>query len=377
MKFSKFSRPLVMFALAMLACATASAEILGLMPLFGSLGVSPGELLLGIAGVGAIGQNEHYDAADLPALTQVSLAAASVGGREMRQDAPIFFAQQLNYVRTQLYERRTPAMRWMDMVPVSTDVPDWAETVTQRSFDMVGMAKIISNYADDLPRADVLASETVVKVKDIGDSYGYNVAEMRASEATGAQLDVRKASAARKAIDVKIAQLAMIGEAVYGLFGLLNHPNIGTTTGLNGDWDNVATTGDEILADLYAITAAIPGQSKGVHRTTRIAMADTDYNLLSQKFVTDSGGKTVLAVYRENNPGVTLVPVVELRGVGSGGTNVVIAAEFDAENYAFEMVMPFNQLPAQARNLEFVVPCLARAGGVTVTYPLALSKAEV
>lgn len=320
---------------------------------------------------------EHFDAADIPALTQVALAAASVGGRAMREDAPIFFAQQLNYVRTQLYERRTPAMRWMDMVPVSTDVPDWAETVTQRSFDMVGMAKIISNYADDLPRADVLASETVVKVKDIGDSYGYNVAEMRASEATGAQLDVRKASAARKAIDVKIAQLAMIGEAVYGLFGLLNHPNIGTTTGLNGDWDNVATTGDEILADMYAITAAIPGQSKGVHRTTRIAMADTDYNLLSQKFVADSGGQTVLAVYRANNPGVTLVPVVELRGVGSGGTNVVIAAEFDAENYAFEMVMPFNQLPAQARNLEFVVPCLARAGGVTVTYPLALTKAEI
>ncbi len=320
---------------------------------------------------------EHFDAADIPALTQVALAAASVGGRAMREDAPIFFAQQLNYVRTQLYERRTPAMRWMDMVPVSTDVPDWAETVTQRSFDMVGMAKIISNYADDLPRADVLASETVVKVKDIGDSYGYNVAEMRASEATGAQLDVRKAAAARKAIDVKIAQLAMIGEAVYGLFGLLNHPNIGTTTGLNGDWDNVATTGDEILADMYAITAAIPGQSKGVHRTTRIAMADTDYNLLSQKFVADSGGQTVLAVYRANNPGVTLVPVVELRGVGTGGTNVVIAAEFDAENYAFEMVMPFNQLPAQARNLEFVVPCLARAGGVTVTYPLALTKSEI
>lgn len=319
---------------------------------------------------------EHYDAADIPALTQVALAAGSTG-RAMREDAPIFFAQQLNFVRTRLYERRTPAMRWMDVIPVSTDVPEWAETVTQRSFDAVGMAKIISNYADDLPRADVLASETLVKVKDIGDSYGYNVAEMRASEATGAQLDVRKAAAARKAIDVKIAQLAMIGEPVYGLFGLLNHPNIGTTTGLNGDWDNPATTGDEILSDLEVIAAAVPGQSKGIHRTTMMAMADTDHNQLSQKFVADSGGRTVLAVFRANHPEITLVPVVEYRGAGAGGTNVVIAAERDQENYTFEMVMPFNQLPAQARNLEFVVPCLARAGGVTVTYPLALTRAEI
>jgi hypothetical protein len=263
------------------------------------------------------------------------------------------------------------------MVPVSTEAPDWAETITQRSFDSVGIAKIIANYADDLPRADVFASETVVKVKDIGVSYGYNIAEMRASEATGAALDTKKANAARKSIDIKVNQLAMIGEAVYGLYGLLNHPNIGTTVGLNGDWANVATTAEQILSDLNTLTQAIPGQSKSVHRTTRISMADTDYNVLSTKFVADSGGKTVLQVYRENNPDVTLIPVVELRDAGAGGLNAIIASEFDADNYAFEMVMPFSQLPAQARNLELVVPCLARAGGVNVTYPLALTKGAI
>ena len=218
------------------------------------------------------------------------------------------------------------------------------------------------------------AAETVVKVKDIGVSYGYNIAELRASDATGAQLDAKKGAAARKAVDIKVNQLAMIGEAVYGLFGLLNHPNIGTTV-LVGGWP--AATAEVILTDLNTITQAIPGQSKGVHRTTRIAMADTDYNVLSTKFVADSGGKTVLQVYRENNPGVTLIPVVELREAGAGGLNAIIASEFDPDNYAFEMVMPFNQLPAQARNLELVVPCLARAGGVNVTYPLAITKGNI
>lgn len=321
-------------------------------------------------------KHEHYDEADLPAINAIALAAASVGG-PLRQDASIFFGRQLDYVRSRVYERKTPAMRAFDMVPVSTEAPDWAETITQRSFDSVGIAKIIANYADDLPRADVFASETVVKVKDIGVSYGYNIAEMRASEATGAALDTKKANAARKSIDIKVNQLAMIGEAVYGLYGLLNHPNIGTTVGLNGDWANVATTAEQILSDLNTLTQAIPGQSKSVHRTTRISMADTDYNVLSTKFVADSGGKTVLQVYRENNPDVTLIPVVELRDAGAGGLNAIIASEFDADNYAFEMVMPFSQLPAQARNLELVVPCLARAGGVNVTYPLALTKGAI
>lgn len=376
MKFSKFSRPLAMIVLAVMACATANAEVLGLMPAFAALGVNPGDVLLGMAGVGMIGQVAHYDEADLPALSQVA-QVASAAGTAMREDAPIFFAQQLNYVRTRLYERRAPAMRWREIVPVTTDVPEWAETVTQRSFDEVGMAKVIANYGDDLPRADVSATETLIKVKDVGNSYGYNVAEMRASEATGAQLDVRKGNAAAKAHDVKAGQLAMVGEAVYGLFGLLNHPNIGTTVGLTGDWGNVARTGQQILSDLEIIVAAVPGQSKGTHRVTRIAMADTDLNRLSTKFIADTGGKTVRAVFRENHPEITLVGLVEFRGVGTAGANLLVAAEYDPENYSFDMVMPFNQLPAQARNLEFVVPCLSRMGGVNVTYPLALTKANV
>jgi hypothetical protein len=317
---------------------------------------------------------DHYDAADLPALNTIALAAASAG-LPMREDAGVFFAQQLNVVRTRLYERKTPAMRAFDIVPVLTDTPDWAETITQRSYDSVGVAKIIANYGSDLPRADVVSSETIVKVKDIGDSYGYNVPEMRASEATGAQLDVRKANAARKAVDIKVAQLSMIGEAVYGLFGLLNHPNIGSTIGLTGTWSTA--TGAQILADLELIAATIPGQSKGVHQTTRIGLADTDLNLLKTKFIADTGGKNVATVFRESHPEITLVGLVEFRGAGPTGKNAFVASEFSDENYAFEMVMPFNQLPAQARNLEFVVPCLARCGGVNVTYPLALTRGEI
>ena len=314
---------------------------------------------------------EHYDAADLPALEQISVQVAS-GGTPLREDAGIMFAQQLNYVRTANYERRTPAMRIFDIVPISTEVPEYAETIEQKSYDIVGVAKVISNYAHDLPRADVVASSRLVKVKDIGDSFGYSVRELQASNATGAQLDVRKGAAARKAIDVKTAQIAAIGEPVYGLFGLLNHPSIGTTVGLTGGW--ATATGDVMLSDLNKFVATIAGQSKNNFQTTRVAMADTDLNLMGSKYLANSGGKTVAQAFREQHPEITLVGLVEFRGAGTAGGNLMVASEFSPENYAFDLVQPFNQQPAQARNLEVVINCLARVGGVNVFYPEALTK---
>ena len=62
--------------------------------------------------------------------------------------------------------------------PVKTEVPAGAATAMQRVYDQTGMAKIISNYADDLPRADVVGQEIPTKVLTLGDSYGYNVVEI-------------------------------------------------------------------------------------------------------------------------------------------------------------------------------------------------------
>lgn len=69
------------------------------------------------------------------------------------------------------------------------------------SYDRTGVAKIINNYATDLPRADVKGKPTTAYVKSVGDSYGYSVQEMRASRLAGKSLDVRKAEAARYAAD--------------------------------------------------------------------------------------------------------------------------------------------------------------------------------
>jgi hypothetical protein len=67
--------------------------------------------------------------------------------------------------------------------------------------------------------------------------------------------------------------------------------------------------------------------------------------------------------------------MAELEAGAADSSSLALMGEFNAENASMQLVMPFNQLPAQARNLELVVPCLARTVGVVVNYPLAFTKA--
>ena len=76
------------------------------------------------------------------------------------------------YIKSQTYDRLYPEFTALTLFPVTHEVPEGAETVTYYSYDKTGMAKIISNYATDLPRVDVKGEPTTVPVKSIGDSYG-------------------------------------------------------------------------------------------------------------------------------------------------------------------------------------------------------------
>ena len=320
-------------------------------------------------------EHETYDEADVHALRMDSSLPA-----DFREDEnAIFLARQLDYVRARVYSRKLPNMKGALLVPTSTEIPEWAETVRQRQYDEVGMAKIISNYADDLPRADVRAKETTIRVHDLGNAYGYNISEIRASRANGTGLDVAKGNAARRAQEEKINRIVLRGEPEYGLFGLLNHPNIPVILTLNGDWLNPATTAQMIYDDLVAMFNAISDQSNGVHRPNFLGLPLAKWQAANSKIIPDTGGQSALEFFLRKHPGIQVEDVFEFKGAGlngeGGGEDMIMMYERDIENLRHELVMPFNQLPAQVRNLETVVNCIARTAGVQIDYPMAFVKA--
>ena len=314
----------------------------------------------------------HYDEAEKSVIAQFAQST----GNAMREDESVFAARELDYVKARVYEKKRPPMLGLGLVPIASDAPEWAETIVYKTYDTVGMAKVVANYADDLPRADVLGMEHTVRVKTVADSYGFNFMELKASAGLGTNLPTKKGDAARRAIEVKLNKVAMVGDAEYGLYGMTTHPNIGVTTLPSGKaW--AQATGAEIIADLDALWNAVRLQSKGVHTPNRLVVASSLHALLTSKIYTEAHGITVWEFFGKKHPSLQLVEAPEFDGAGAGGKHLLFIGEFDAENMSHELPMPFNQMEAQARNLEVVVPCYARTAGVVVHYPLAFSKCEI
>lgn len=320
----------------------------------------------------------HHDEADLPAMNGIALhVQAALGNIVLREDAGILTARQLDYVKKQVYERKFPEMAALTLIPRDSETPEWAETVTYTYYDAVGMAKIIANYADDLPRADVSGKQESVKVFTVADSYGFNFRELAAAAANGTNLPMRKAEAARRAVEVKLNQIAMLGDEQYGLFGLANHPNIGVTTLPSGkNWLTDSPSAAELLKDIGTMYDAVRTQSKNTHMPNTFLLSVRHAAVLKDTLVPDSGGKSVWEKVRERYPSLRVVETAELDGIGYGGRSKMFMGEFDPSNLHHDTPEAFRQHPAEQRNLEIVVACTASTAGVVVHYPLALTYAE-
>ena len=163
----------------------------------------------------------RYDQNDYDALLHSKIPAALVETPQMNfddaSDASVFFARELDYVKSQSYDVEYPEFTALKLFPVSSEINPGAETVTYYSYDKTGMAKIISSYSTDLPRADVKGKPTTAIIKSLGDSYGYSIQEMRASAMAGKSLDARKAESARYQIDYLNNKIAWNGDAETGV----------------------------------------------------------------------------------------------------------------------------------------------------------------
>lgn len=317
-------------------------------------------------------EHMNYDAADLAAV----MDAGDRLGIE-REDQGIFLARQLDYVKTRIYEAQTPTLTGLQLVPVSTEVPEWAESFTYRTYDEVGMAKFISNYADDLPRVDVMGREQTLKLKSLGDAYGYSLDEMRLANAMGTNLPERKGRAARKAIDQLINRVALIGDELHGFYGFTNHPNIGETA-VTGDWTAAGTSGQAILQDLFAMYDAVTIQSFDNHVPNTLAVAPTRRSALLRKSVNPDTGtfESVWSRFSAQFPDVSLIASTELEPTAANGNqSTAVMYERDVDNLSIEIPRPFEQLATEKRGLEMVVDCIAKIGGVAVYRPLSLTRA--
>ena len=303
----------------------------------------------------------------------------SVAGRQ-DEAFSFFLARELTQIRARVLEVSKAPMNAFRIFPVQTEVAPGAATAIQRIYDSTGMAKVIANYADDLPRADAVGKEVVSKVVTVGDSYGYNTMEIEHAQFAGVNLSMYKAQAARRAVDLKINQMAWFGDADHGVTGFIDNPNLTAVT-LAADGTGSSTkftdkTPDQIIRDITKLITAINVATNNVEDPNMVLLPTEAFDHIVMTPRSQYSDLTILEFLRRSHPDVRFEKVGELDGAGTAGADLMIAGRFDPDVVRLEIPERFRQLPVEKRNLEYVVDCIARVIGVTVTIPMAFSKAS-
>lgn len=323
-----------------------------------------------------------YDQADYAALMASNIAPTLAGNKQMRfdsaEDASIFFARELDYIKSKSYDKIYPEFTALNNFPITHEVPEGAETMTYYSYEKTGMAAIISNYATDLPRADVKGSPTTAYVKSIGDSYGYSIQEMRASRMAGKSLDTRKAEAARYAIDRKTNEIAFAGDKEHKLMGMLSSDNniplyTLATVETKTSWKDKSAA--EILADINGMFAYQSRITQDVERADTLALPPAVFIDISTRQIPNTG-YTVKRFLLENAPylkNIITAPELSAENAATNpyGVDVAMLYTNSADKFSLEIPMAFYQYPLQNRNLEVIVPCEERVAGIVLYYPLS------
>lgn len=302
------------------------------------------------------------------------------GFSNLDEGESIFFARELEHVKAKTYDIKFPELKARALFPLEFEANAGAETITYEQYDQVGMAKIISNYADDLPRADVKGKEFTSKVRTIASSYGYNYDEIQAASMAGKPLTTRKANAAKRAHLVLENKIAFFGDATHNITGFLSNPNIQEVVlaadGAGASTTLASKTADLMIRDITSLFTAVHDVSKGVEVANVLMMPIGQYNLIANTRLPDSD-MSVMKWVMENNPHLQeIVWVTELKGAGAGATDKMVAYRRDPDALTMEIPSEFKQLPVQEKNLEYIVPTHHRFGGVLIYYPLSVAYAD-
>jgi len=292
-------------------------------------------------------------------------------------DAGLFLDRQLEYIRPQVFEVEYADIKYPTILPVTAEAGPGAQTFTYRIMDATGDFKLISDAADDLPRADVSQTEKSINIRSFGGSFGYTVQELRAAQMANLSLEQRRASAVRRAYEEKVESVAMFGEGSVSLAGFFNNATVDVISA-NKWFSTASVTAQEMLEILNQGVSAIISGSNMKEQPDTILIAYEDYNIISTTRNSDSSDVTVLEYFLRTNPFIRNVePINQLAAANSSlAKNRMVVYKRDPQKVQLHIPQPLELFPPQQRGLEFIVPAHARVGGVALYYPKSVKYVQ-
>lgn len=299
-------------------------------------------------------------------------------------DGLSFYISQLANLETKIYQSKYTAINFAELVPINTNVPEWADQWDYISYDAVTIGKFIGSSADDLPNVAIAANKSVVPIGYAGNMYDYSLDELRKSQQMRIPLDTTKAQAAFRGSQEHTQRVAYFGDTARNMTGLFNNANLAVDSS-TVDWYNAATTGNQIVQDMNTLLVKVWVNSANVHVPNVLVMDSARYAFISSKRMETGTDTTVLEFFLRNNLYTSLtgqplrvVPRLQLSaaqlaaaGVSNGNKDRMLAYELNDENLGMVNPIPWRALAPQMHNLNVRVPCEYKLSGTEWRYPFS------
>lgn len=304
------------------------------------------------------------------------------------------FLRQLEDIDTKVYQRRYPDLLARSVVKTFVSVASWASSHTWREVDFVsGRAKIVTDHGDDYPSVDLTAKENNQVIKDLGNSYGYTIKEIKQAQATGMPLDSLRAQTSRRDMEQLIDDLLAFGDSLYGLNGVLKLDatqiaaanRVGTyilsTKQAGGtSWGTFAVpkaTGQEMANDVIGMCSDRVSATKGIWQSFDVFMPIDQFNLMQATRLNPLTDRTSYEFAAANKFVRSITPWYKCAGAGaSSADRMMILPAGDSEVLAGIVPQEWTPSMPQLRNQRYVINASASCGGVICRYPLAVRYAD-
>lgn len=301
--------------------------------------------------------------------------------------ATAFFSRELQHTKARSYDVRFPELMATTLIPVSTESGPGADTTRYEQFEELGVARILANYADDLPVSDVRGKEFISPIRSVGGSYTYSIQDIRASQKAGKSLEQRRANAARRAIAQKVNDIGFFGDSDYDLAGFFTNPNVTRVSAPNDGTGPARTfaskTADLILRDMHNCVQSIVTLTNGVERANTLLLPEAQYGLIQSMRVSTVSDTTVLDFFLKTHVGITVIPVWQCKDAGIGvdggvsaGEDIMVAYDRNPDKLQFDLPIEYEDFPPQLKNLGYKIPCHGRVGSVLYYHPLSCAITE-
>ncbi len=277
-----------------------------------------------------------------------------------------------NQIATETYGLEREALDATKFIPAQGGVGQWVGSWTYKVLSEFGVAKFISDYAEDLPPVSRALELRTVLIRTIADSYGYSEAELMTWLAAGVDVSRDDAETARRKIDEKVDEVLLLGDSSVNVEGLFNNSNVSVATIEAGASSATAWSGktvDEIVKDVQAMVDAIYSGSKNTVKGDTLILPHSAFAHASTTRVGANDSRTILehlkAVFAAQGI-VNWYESAKLDTAGASGKTRAVLYRKASNILAYVLPVPFRQKEAQECALHYKVPCYARIGGTVI-----------